>query len=378
MSAWGHLKQLRDRGVALLPRTGPLGQALDLARRSVREFLNDHCQQMAAAISFHVLFSVFPLAIVVLGVVGLVTQGDHARDVVITDILKVVPLSSDGAQQLRSVLTAVSDAGGALGLLGMLGLIWTASGLMGAVRTALNAAWDIGDKRPFLRGKAIDLALICGVLLVVPVTLGLTIAASLARQGAGHLPGPLQSLTPVAVAVVSAIVVVVTGALLFVMFGALYRFVPSATTRVRGIWPGALTAAVGFEALQYGFSLYVSHFAHYNKVYGSLGAVIAALFFVYLASMVFLFGAEVASEYPRMRAEHAGAPTRPEARPRADAGDAEDAGSGDAGSGDAGSRDAGSRDAGSRDAGSGDAGSGDAGSGDAGSGDAADQAGSIP
>jgi membrane protein len=59
---------------------------------------------------------------------------------------------------------------------------------------------------------------------------------------------------------------------------------------------------VAFEALQYGFSVYVAHLAHYNRVYGPLGAIVAFLFFVYLASSVFLFGAEVASEYPRLPA----------------------------------------------------------------------------
>ena len=63
----------------------------------------------------------------------------------------------------------------------------------------------------------------------------------------------------------------------------------------------ALAAAGGFEGLQYGFSAYLSFFGHYNKVYGTLGAVIAFMFFVYLASMVFLSGAEIASEYPRLR-----------------------------------------------------------------------------
>jgi membrane protein len=185
----------------------------------------------------------------------------------------------------------------------MLGVIWSASGVMAAVRTALNVAWDASKKRPFLRGKAVDLALVAGVFLVTGATLGLTIAASIARQGAAHLPTALRGLAPLAGAAASAAVFLASAALLFATFGFLYRIVPAVPTRVRGIWPGALAAAAGFEALQYGFSFYIAHFAHYNKVYGSLGAVIAFLFFIYLASMVFLFGAEVASEYPRLRAE---------------------------------------------------------------------------
>jgi membrane protein len=290
------------------PAAGPLAhrawvqQALVLLRRAVGEFRADHCPQFAAAISFHLLFSVFPLAIAAVGIMGLVTQDLHARDAVATAVLKVVPLSSDGSEHVHSLLSSVSGRAGALGLLGFAGVIWSASGVMAAVRAALNVAWDTSSRRPFLRGKAVDLALVAGVFLVTGATFGLAIIAGIARQGASHLPGALRGLAPLAGAAVSVAVFAASAALLFAVFGLLYRLVPAVPTRVRGIWPGALAAAAGFEALQYGFAAYIAHFAHYNKVYGSLGAVVAFLFFVYLASMVFLFGAEIASEYPRLRA----------------------------------------------------------------------------
>ena len=280
-------------------------QGLALLRRAFSEFRADHGPQMAAAISFHLLFSVFPLAITVVSVIGLVTQDPHARDAVATAVLKVVPLSQTGRRQLHDLLISVGGGAGTLGLLGLAGVIWSASGVMAAVRTALNVAWDATAKRPFLRGKAVDLLLVGGVFVITTATLGLTIVAGLARSGAGHLPGPLHGLTPLAGAATSAVVFLGSAALLFATFVFLYRLVPAVPTHFRGIWPGALAAALGFEALQFGFSLYVSHFGHYNKVYGSLGAVVAFMFFVYLASMVFLFGAEVAAEYPRLACRNA-------------------------------------------------------------------------
>ncbi|HEU5417686.1 MAG TPA: YihY/virulence factor BrkB family protein [Streptosporangiaceae bacterium] len=299
----------------MLTRVVWLRQALVLLRRAFAEFRADHCPQFAAAISFHLLFSVFPLAITAVGIIGLMTQDPHARDTVLAAMLKVVPLSAQGKQQLHGLLGSVSGGAGALGLLGLLGVIWSAGGVMAAIRTALNVAWDTSRKRPFVRGKAVDLALVAGVFAVTGAALGLTVAADIARQGAAHLPGPLQSLAPLAGAAASVGVFAASAALLFATFAFLYRIVPAAPTRVRGIWPGALAATAGFEALQYGFSVYLAHFAHYNKVYGSLGAVIAFLFFIYLASMVFLFGAEVASEYPRLRAEAHPAPSREDPGP---------------------------------------------------------------
>jgi membrane protein len=288
-------------------------QGLALLRRAFSEFRADHAAQMAAAISFHLLFSVFPLAIAAVSVLGLVTQDPHARDAVATAVLQVVPLSRSGRAQLHDLLLSVGGGAGAVGLLGLAGVVWSASGVMAAVRTALNVAWDTSAKRPFLRGKAVDLLLVAGVFVITGATLGLTVIAGLARSGVSHLPGPLEGLTPVAGAAVSALVFLGSATLLFATFAFLYRLVPAAPTHLRGVWPGALAAALGFEALQFGFSLYVSHFGHYNKVYGSLGAVVAFMFFVYLASMVFLFGAEVAAEYPRLAPGGGSAPGTPAA-----------------------------------------------------------------
>ena len=119
-----------------------LRQAVALLRRAFAEFRADHCPQLAAAISYHVLFSLFPLAILAVGIIGLVTQDAHARDAVMTAVLKVVPLSGHGRQQLRRLIGSVGGGAGALGLLGLIGVIWSASGVMAAVRTALNVAWD--------------------------------------------------------------------------------------------------------------------------------------------------------------------------------------------------------------------------------------------
>ncbi len=273
-----------------------------LFRRGFQEFRDDHCQQMAAAISYHVLFSLFPLAIVTVGIVGMVTSTAEARDRVVNAIVQHVPVQSD---QLQTWLSSVSGSSGALGLIGIVGVVWAASGMMAAIRTALNVAWDTDDRRPFFRGKAIDLALVAGSIALVGTALGLTVITSIARQGSTHLPHALRFLDPLAGVAASAVAFLLAFALLFFTFGFLYRVVPVVETRARHLWPGALAAAAGFEAVQYGFAAYIAHSHHYSQVYGSLGAIVAFLFFVYLASAVFLFGAEIASEYERMCAERA-------------------------------------------------------------------------
>lgn len=273
------------------------------ARRWVRrlwhEFREDHCQQLAAAISYHVLFSIFPLAIAAAGLLGLVAHGAQDTDAIVDHITSVVPLSGQGRQQLHDLLASLQGRVGALGLLGFVGVLYSASGVMAAIRTAVNIAWDTGEQRPFLRGKAVDLLLVGSAFVLVAVAVAVTAATDYARRSSQHLP---HALSLVSGPFWTAVSVVVALALLTGTFLFLYRVVPAVTPRIRDIWPGAVFAALAFEALQFGFSLYLAHFAHYNRVYGSLGVVIAFLVFVYVVSMAFLLGAEIASERPRMRA----------------------------------------------------------------------------
>lgn len=226
---------------------------------------------MAAAISYHVLFSIFPLAIAAVGVLGLVAHGADETDTIVGKITKIVPLSDRGQQQVHDLLGSLQGSAGALGLLGIVGVLYSASGVMAAVRTALNVAWDTDDRRPFLRGKGVDLLLVAAVFVLLAVAIAVTALTSYARRTSRDLPHLLALLGgPVATA--ASIVVVV--ALLAGTFLFLYRVVPAVPTRVRDLWPGA---------------------------------AFAFLFFVYLVNLAFLLGAEIASERPRLRAEAAAA-----------------------------------------------------------------------
>ncbi len=75
---------------------------------------------------------------------------------------------------------------------------------------------------------------------------------------------------------------------------------PATTVKLREVWPGALVAALFFEVGKFGFTIYLANFSSYGAVYGSLGAIVAFLFWVYITAVILLFGAEVASEYPRV------------------------------------------------------------------------------
>jgi membrane protein len=269
-----------------------------LASRSVAEFVDDHCPQLAASISYHVLFSIFPLAIVLAGIFGVVVHASGVQSDVVDAIVRNVPLSPSGDQKLRNLLRGATGGLSALGLIGVVGLIYAASGMMAAIRLALNEAWDVAEYRPFLRGKAIDVGLVFVAGLFALLSLVLTIFVRTAGGAAAHVGVDLESGWA---SWVLGIAVPLFFAFTIVLF--LYLVVPAVEVRLAETWPAALLTACFFVLTENLFAVYVQHFANYNAVYGSLGAVIAFMFFTYLSSMVFLLGAEVASEWPRVEGE---------------------------------------------------------------------------
>src|SRR4051794_15305025 len=129
--------------------------------RAVVRFFAHGCTRLAAAISYYALFAVFPLAILAVAVFGLVVADDAARTRVIGTILDIVPLRpGSGSQDLNRVLHAVTTGAGISGGLGVLVLLITASGMMGAVRFALNQVWEVEDDHPPLRAKALEVLLV--------------------------------------------------------------------------------------------------------------------------------------------------------------------------------------------------------------------------
>lgn len=273
-----------------------------LALRSVKELLDDLGPHLAASIAYRTLFSLVPLAIVLTVVASAVLSVTGQEADVVDTMVRNVPLDAEGKATLRDVLEgATSDAPtvGFVGLVGLLALVWGASGMMGAIRTGLNAAWDVEDARPFVRGKLVDLTLVFGTAALVLLSFVVSITVRVTERHVPEASGTTGALLGVVPPLVLAFVAVVF----------LYRVVPATGPELRDVWPAALLVAIAFVAMQSLLGIYFQNFASYNAIYGSLGAVFGFLVFVYAASLVFLLGAEAAAEWPRVRAELA-APAR--------------------------------------------------------------------
>lgn len=267
-------------------------------------FFEHRGPQFAAAIAFYALFAIFPLAILAVVAFGVVIGDDDARRHVVDFLLDNLPITPDqGRADLERLLEGVTRDTGTIGALGLGGLVISASGLMGAARNALNAAFDadrIKDRRPPLQGKALDVLLVFGTGLVMGLSLVLTVALQITARETSELEF-LGSLGATLADWLLKLGPLIPILLAIGVFWTLYVVVPMRRVRLRDVWPGAIFAALALEAVKTGFGIYLDGFADYSAVYGSLGAVIAFLVFVLLAASAFLLGAEVAARWPSVR-----------------------------------------------------------------------------
>ena len=253
--------------------------------------------QRAAAISYHVLFSLVPFVALFVAI-GELLLGETTQGRVAQWLTEALPLPEGVQEGVENVIADAGPAASIAGVVALLGLLWGATGMMTSIRSAFKAIWADPEGDPYLRGKLLDLALVLGAGVVAVSAFGLTVIAQFVasastelvaelggRDDAGAIAGRLAQLGG-------------SLALTFVAFLLLYRVAPPVPTRMRETAPGALVATVGFHAANAGFSLYLAHIADFDDVYGPLGAVLAFVFLVYVTATVLLAGACFAVAWP--------------------------------------------------------------------------------
>ena len=282
-----------------------LGDARLLLGRTGQAFAADRCTQLAAAIAYYVLVSIFPLAILLVSISGLLLTDDRLRADVVDEIFLALPLSEDeGRDNLESAVEGIATGFSLIGLVAILGLVWSATAMMGSIRHALNQVWGVPHRYPFLKAKLLDLTLVFSVGLLISASVSATVLLQVARNLSDGLSDALGPLGVGAGGAVEVVAILVPLLISFGTFAALYKYVPRVGTHFRHVWPGALLAAVLFELLKNGFAIYLRFFGDYDAIYGSLGAVVIFLFFVYLSGVAMLIGAEMAAEWPRVLHGH--------------------------------------------------------------------------
>ena len=283
-----------DRGrSAEAPTNIPGSGWKDVFARVRSESKDDGITLLSAGVAFYALLALVPGMVALVSLYGLVAKpSDVERQV--TSSLSAAP------QEVRALVTAqltsiVNSAGGGavLGVIfGTLLALWSASSGVGHLIEAVNRAYDEDETRGFAERKAISLAFTIGAILFVVVSFALiaVLPALLAKSSLG-------TAGRVVVGVMRWVIMLVG---MVVGLALLYRYGPDREDpQWKWVTPGALVAAVAWVIGSLLFSFYTANFAKYNETYGSLGAVVIMLLWLFLTALVVIFGAEINCELER-------------------------------------------------------------------------------
>ena len=281
-----------DRGRnATSPLQIPAAGWWQVLKRVYGEAAKDNLGLISAGVAFYSFLALVPALGALVLTYGLVVEpSDIPRHM--RAIVQHVP--ADAAKLIDEQLNnVVKTATGKKGFGLLLALVLALYGAMkgaGAVVTALNVAYEEDETRGWFKTTLVSAVVTVGAVLVVVAVLV-----------AGSLMGVLETfaggLSPLAATAIKLLSWAVTGALAITAIGLLYRYAPSRrAAKWKWVTPGSLFAAVAWVAMTIGFGLYAAHFGNYNATYGSLGAVVVLLLWIYLSAYVLLAGAELNSE----------------------------------------------------------------------------------
>ena len=275
----------------------PLDILRNLARAlptAVEGYFSDRLAQHAAGIAYRVLFSLAPLAIVLVSIVGVVLQDDQRRQDVVDEIVSWLPVTDEGSNTVEEAITRLASPTSAVGIVSLLVFFWASTGMMAAVRTGLEAALKVDRRRPAVRGKLVDVILVAGagalVIVMIAVAVGAQVVTRLVDSAAevvgfegGLLAELLRAVVPL---LVSTMVVML-----------LYRFVPSRRLRFGDAVAGGVVTGILLLAISAASAFVYDRVAELSVIYGSITVVLVFLYSVYLYASALLFGAEVAGAW---------------------------------------------------------------------------------
>lgn len=263
---------------------------------AVRAFFADGCQQQAAGIAYRLLFSIAPLAIVLVSIFGLVLQDDAVRHDVVNTIVDALPVSKSGQQDVENAITAIATPASAAGLISLLIFAWAATGVMTSLRQGLERAMGVRESRPMARGKLIDVCLIVGAAVLVLVTAGLTLAGGFLQ----HASGSVASVTDLPASDLAGGLLRLATFLLSVgVVLLIYRFVPARGLRLRDGLAGAIVTALLLQLISYLSGVIYDRTTRLSVIYGTLTSALVFLYSIYLYTSALLLGAEVATAWSK-------------------------------------------------------------------------------
>lgn len=272
-------------------------------KSAVAEFNRDQCTDLAAALTYYSVLSIFPALLALTSIVGVFGDPEDTVQAV-TELLRQAG-QGDVAEELAGPIQSItqSPAAGFALVAGLLGAIWAASNYVNGFGRAMNRIYQVDEGRPIwkLRPQMLLVTIIM-LLLAAIIVFSVVMSGEVARQVGSYIGLGDQTVMIWNIAKWPVILLLVVLAV-----AILYYATPNIQQpKFRWISVGAFVAILVWIAASVGFGFYVSNFGKYERTYGSLAGVIIFLLWLWLTNSVLLFGAEVDAELERSRQLQAG------------------------------------------------------------------------
>ena len=249
----------------------------------------------AASIAYYSLLSLFPFLLLVISILGVMTTDEADRAKVLGFVLRYFPTRIDF---MTDQLDAFRADRVRIGVAGGIALAWASLGFFGAVTSAVNEAWGVEKQRSFWKHRLVSFLMLVAASTAMAVALmfvSFLQVAETSRLG--------QTLANVRWFVDLQTLVFRYLALVLLMFGTglVFYFIPNARTRFRDVWVGAILTGLLWRAALFGFSWYVRQNQRLSMIHGSITTVVVFLLWIYISSVILMYGVEFTAAYARLR-----------------------------------------------------------------------------
>ena len=267
-----------------------------LLKQTAQEWMDDKAPQLGAALAYYTVFSLAPLVLVLLAIIGVLFREDPSGAwSKVTEQMGYF-LDKSAVQVVTDIAAEASKPGKSTmaTIVGIALALFGASGVFGQLQDALNTIWGVkakpgGGMMSFLRARFISFGMLGGVFFLLLVSL--TIEALL--KGFSHY---VQSALPGGLAIALSVYLIFDFTVVVLLFAMIFKFLPDAEIQWRDVWIGAVMTAIFFGVGKWALGLYLGSGAA-ASAYGAASSLITLLLWIYYSSQILLFGAEFTQVY---------------------------------------------------------------------------------
>jgi membrane protein len=274
--------------------------AVQLVVQTVQDWQSDNASQLAASLAYYMIFSIAPLSLLLLAVIGLFTNASAAESRLLTQIGNMI--GQNGAGALRTMIQGVnrSGAGSLATIIAIVTMVAGATGVFADLQTALNTIWHVAPKPhqgllQMIRTRVLAFAMLpfVGVLLLVSLLVNTSLAA--VANFFGNLIPNLNTIYTL-----QALNFVLSVTVFTLLFAMIFKLLPEVRIDWSDVWIGSAVTALLFTAGQFLISLYLANTST-ASAYGAAGSLIVILLWVYYSAQILFIGAEFTQVYARLR-----------------------------------------------------------------------------